>query len=187
MMNNSQGRQTSQPDSPSKSGGGGSGFIHRLRDGGVDRVIHGADLYISTGILIASILIYCFVSDNIVTPALVANATPLSISLIAFILASVSLLISFSDERFLRLLNDLDIYNTILFNFEFTLYLSIATTIVGILIQSYREIFLSVGIYTSAFFIFVFLFVYMVLSTVNLVSVVISVGKRKALFLSNLE
>jgi hypothetical protein len=186
-MNNSRPGRADQASSTSESDRSDSGFTHRLRDGGVARIVGGRDLYISIAATVGLLLVYAFFSHDIVAPALVANSIPLSISLVAFILAAVSLLISFSDQRFLRLLHDLDVYNTLLFNFEFTLYLSLMTTVVGILLQSYESLFYPNTVYIVGFHIFVFFFVYMVLSTANLVSVVVSIGKRKARFLSKAD
>lgn len=157
-----------------------SGFLARLSDGGFHRVIYGLDLYLTIGITIFTILIDWKTPFQLLSLDFIQNAVPLAISLIAFILVGLSVVVSFSEEIFLGLLKELGIYDTILFNFEYTIYLSIATAVAGIVFSTYSSQLMRFRIFTECFFIFVFLFTYMILSVANIVALIVSIGSRKA-------
>jgi hypothetical protein len=164
----------------SQEQGENSGFIARLSDGGFHRVIYGSDLHLAILITIATVLIEWRTSFQLLSLDFIQNAVPLAISLIAFILVGLSVVVSFSEEKFLGILKGLGIYDTILFNFEYTIYISIATAVAGIVFSTYSSQLMSFGIFTECFFFFVFLFIYMVFSVANIVALIVSIGSRKA-------
>jgi len=157
-----------------------SGFLARLADGGFHRVIYGRDLHLAILVTIATVLINWRTPIQILSLDFIENAVPLAISLIAFILVGLSVLVSFSEERFLGLLKNLGIYDTILFNFEYTIYISIITAVTGIVFSTYSAQLMDSGVFSICFFFFVFLFTYMVLSVANIVALIVSIGSRKA-------
>ena len=168
-------RQANNPDESQPNG-----FIGRFRERGYYRVLFGVDLYIAVIISVIAFLVDRYTLIQAVNTGLVSNSVPVSIALVSFILVGISILVSFSSEEFLELLHDLGIYNTILFNFEYTIHLSILTTIYGVLLQTYDLGLQEAGLYNSAFFIYIFIFIYMILSVANLVSLIVSLGKQKA-------
>lgn len=161
------------PDEP-------NGFFERFATRGYDRVIKGVDLYLSVIIAVVAYSVSAYTNVKIVKSGFVSAATPLAISLIAFILVGVSVLVSFSDEKFLALLKKLEIYNTILFNFEFGMYLALVVSVAGIILQAYSAALNFLGIFAAAFYIFLFLFFYMCFAAANIVSSIVSIGSRKA-------
>jgi hypothetical protein len=109
---------------------------------------------------------------NISNMMFVGNATSFAVTLTAFILTGLSVVIAFTDERFISELSKIDIYDNILFVFEYNMLTAVATSIVGIVVQSYR---LSV----IGFFVFLFFFIHMVLSITELIQIVVDIGTKK--------
>lgn len=176
VMTNRSGRKTqANPDESQPNG-----FFGRFKQRGYKRVLLGVDLYIALSIGLIALLLDEFTLVEVVNPDLVSNSVPVSIALVSFILIGISILVSFSSEEFLKLLHDLGIYNTILFNFEFTIHLSIAVTIYGVILQTYSTGLQLTGQYSLLICLYIFVFVYMILSVANLVSLVVSLGKQKA-------
>lgn len=156
------------------------GFFARMLDGGFYRIIYGHDLHFAIIITIAAFVIHRTTSFQLISLDLLNNAVPLAVSLIAFILVGLSIVVSFSEEKFLGLLKHLGIYDTILFNFEYTIYVSLTTAVTGIVFSTYTEQLMEFNVFTACFFIFVFLFTYMVFSVANIVALIVSIGSRKA-------
>lgn len=175
-MGEAQSRQGSKQDSTEMS----NGFFDRLKDGGYKRIVYGFDLYAALAVVIFAFTANYLSTFDIVRIELVNNGTPFAISLTAFILAGVSILVSFSDEKFLGLLKELEIYNTLIFNFEFGIYLAIITSGIGITLQTYSSILISIGYFNLFFYTYLFFFTYMILAAANIVSTVVSIGSRKA-------
>lgn len=157
-----------------------SGFFARLVDGGFHRVLFGRDLHLAILITVSTFLIDWQTPFRFISLDFIENAVPLAVSLIAFILVGLSIVVSFSEEKFLGLLKDLGIYDTILFNFEYTIYISLTTAVTGIVFTTYSTQLMNFGLFAECFFIFVFLFTYMVFSVANIVAVIVSIGSRKA-------
>jgi hypothetical protein len=176
MTNKNGSRVTSESQEQDEN----SGFLARLADGGFHRVIHGSDLHLAILITFITILIDWKTPFHFISLDFIQNAVPLAISLIAFILVGLSVVVSFSEERFLGLLKDIGIYDTILFNFEYTIYISIATAVSGIVFSTYSTQLIELGVFTESFFLFLFLFTYMVFSVANIVALIVSIGSRKA-------
>lgn len=112
----------------------------------------------------------CF---SLYNPDFVSLATKFAISLTAFILAGLAVIISFTDRQFLVQLKKLEIYANIMFVFQFNLYLSGLTALVGILVSS---------VYNSelAFVLFLFFFIYLMLSLAAMVDLIVQYGIQKA-------
>jgi len=163
-----------------KAGSLSDGFFDRLRADGYKRIIYGRDLYFSIAVVIFAIFVEFVMAIQIVSDSFIQSGTNLAISLTAFILAALSILVSFSDKKFLGLLKELEIYNNLIFNFEFSVYLALIASVVGIIVQSYAGLLRSIDVFNLSYFIFVFFFVYMVLAAANIVSQLVSIGERKA-------
>lgn len=86
-----------------------TGAVDRLKDGGFNRIIHGWDLYLALLTTIALGAIQLFAHVDFINLGFVGQGTNLAISLTAFILAGLAILVSFSDEKFLGLLKELEI------------------------------------------------------------------------------
>lgn len=156
------------------------GFVDRLTDGGINRILRGYDLYISIAVTLAFYLVSRYSDISLINISFVNHGTQLAISLTAFILAALSVLIAFSDEKFLGLLKDLQIYNTLVFTFEFSVYLALTTAVIGIITGAYAPVLQELGIFSQAFLLYLFFFTYMVLAAADLVASVVSIGERKA-------
>lgn len=117
---------------------------------------------------------------SLTNPSFIEISIQLSIALISFIIVGLSILVSFTDESFLSILKEVGVYDTIMFNFEFTAYIAISVGVLGIVTDAYESVLLSVGIYPIIFWVYSLLFVYMVLATANIVSVIVSIGARRA-------
>ena len=104
--------------------------------------------------------------------------TQMTISLTAFILAGLAVLISFTDREFLLKLEELGIYTNIMFVFQYNLYLAGLTSVIGILIQTFTTSTLSKTI-------FLFLFTYTVFSIAAMVDLIVRYGKQKGKFETN--
>lgn len=148
------------------------GFFHRLLGGGAFRVLTGYDLYIS---LILSWGLYAVVGRDIMeyrVSEFVSNATSLSGSLTAVIITGIAILVALTDTEFLILLKREEIYEKLMFTFEYTTLLSIFVSVFGIILQSYNFS------YGESYF-FVFSFLYLILAVSRLVSQIVSFGDRK--------
>lgn len=99
----------------------------------------------------------------------------MAISLTAFILAGLAIIISFTNREFLIQLKELDIYTNILFVFQFNLYLTGLTALAGILASTIIRT-------EIAFLVFLFLFLYMIFSLTEMVDIVVEYGAQKARF-----
>jgi len=150
-------------------------FFDRLQSYGPERLLKGLDLWVSFAILMLSIIVQYSVGVNLVNNKFVEFGTDISISLVVFILTGLALIVSFSDKKFLALLKDVGIYNNIMFIFQYTVYLAILSSITGGLVSSYK-------LYDAGFFIFLFIFMYTILSVMRMVGVIVAYGERKAKF-----
>lgn len=99
--------------------------------------------------------------------------THFAISLTAFILAGLAIIISFTDDEFLVELKELGIYSNIMFVFQFNLYLAGAAAATGILVAT---VFKS----ELAFLLFLLAFVYMLLSIAEMVDLIVQYGNQRA-------
>jgi len=148
------------------------GSVSRLRNAGLSRILTGYDFLLS---LVVTLCIY-FTDFDILTnfnaTDFVSQSTSLAVSLIGFIIAGVAILVALSDEKFLLYLKKNGVYGNLLFVFEYTVLLAIFVSFIGIVLQSY-----SFG--RLEFHIFLFFFMYLLFSTVYLVSNIISFGDKK--------
>ena len=157
-------------------------FWSRLSEYGYIRLISSRDIVFSlllAGVPAALYYFTCksnalgsYTCQNISNMAFVGNATSFAVTLTAFILTGLSVVIAFTDERFISELSEIGIYDTILFVFEYNMFAAVATSIIGIVVQSYK---LSV----IGFFVFLFFFIHMVLSITELIQVVVDIGTKK--------
>lgn len=151
------------------------GFWNSARNYGFWNLLTDLDVVLSLIILLVSIVGEYALNWPVINNQLIELSTQLAITLIAFILTGLAVLASFSDNEFLALLKELEIYNEIMFSFQFTLYLAISVSVLGILIQSY-------AIPEWSFFIFLFTFSYMLFSISRFVQLIIDLGERRAEF-----
>ncbi|WP_280535810.1 hypothetical protein [Halopenitus sp. POP-27] len=103
----------------------------------------------------------------------IESGTGTAQTLTTVILTAVIILVSISDDDLLvELIEDRN-YESILFSFEYTVALSITTSVIGSIIQSY-----SFG--NFAYAIFSFLLFYTVFASLSIVSKIITLGHKKA-------
>ena len=99
------------------------------------------------------------------------TATSLSRSLISITLAGVAIIVALTDKDVLATLNRIDAYDSLMIVFEFTVVLSIITTIYGIFIQTYEYGPLEI-------YCFTFLLSYLILNALQLVSSIVTFGDK---------
>jgi hypothetical protein len=157
-------------------------FWNRIRAYGIKRVLLDTDLIISVLIVFITATVdylSCHVSAvecaDFTSGSFVGSATDLAISFTVFIVSGLAILVAFTDSRFIKKLKDIGVYQNIMFVFEYTIYLAISASVVGVILNSY-------GTTPIGYYIFLFLFIYMILSAVNLVQLIVSFGNKKAQF-----
>lgn len=157
-----------------------SQFWRGLRNYGPKRLFVSPDFVVSIIIWLSLVLakpyacsrfnIFCI---EIVNEQFLQLSTQFAISLTAFILAGLSILISFTNRDFLTTLRQLGIYERIMFIFQYNLYLTGCTALIGILVNSY-------GASKTGFFVFLFFFIYMIFSIFEMIDLIVSYGRQKA-------
>ncbi|MFB6233763.1 MAG: hypothetical protein ABEH81_06440 [Halopenitus sp.] len=151
------------------------GFWQGARNYGLGNLFTDLDFVLSLVLLLVSVIGEYAAEWPVVNSKLISLSTQLSFSLIAFILTGLAVLASFSDAEFLKLLKELEIYDEIMFSFQFTLYLAMTVAIVGIVLQTYTTP-------KWTFFVFLFLFVYMLFSLTRFVRLIVELGEKQAEF-----
>lgn len=95
--------------------------------------------------------------------------TPLT----SVIVTGLAVLASFTDGEFISELSDIGVFNTVIFIFEYTVFLSILSIMIGIIYDVY-------ALGPSVFFLFVFLFCYTILSTLQSIQLISSISINKS-------
>lgn len=149
-------------------------FFQRLKNFGIRKIIKSLDFI---GALFIFLLLMMSMPSKLqfIDKGLANTIINIAISLAALIIAAFSILVSFSDRRFVIFLKELDVYESILFLFEWNIYIALFTTMFGVLINYFVSSSLLYGLY-------IFLFIYMILSILNLVSFITYFGLRKGEF-----
>lgn len=132
----------------------------------------GYDLLVS---LFLTTVLYGVFGSSIVKfdlPEFVTNATSLSGSLTAVIITGVAILVTLTDSDFLIFLKKNDIFNNLMFTFEYTALLSLFVAFFGIVLQTYDFSF-------RIFYAFTFSFLYLIFAVSRIISQIISFGDRK--------
>lgn len=160
-------------------------FIENLRNYGIKRILTDQDFIISLLIwlsLIISDRVGClfaiFPCLEVVNTKFIRITTDLSISMTALIITGIAVVVAFSDREFLSQLENLGIYENILFVFKYTLVLAISVSIVGAIVLSY-------GTNVVGFYVYSFLFIYLILSVISLTQLIVDFGKKKAKYDQN--
>lgn len=157
-------------------------FREGIREYGLARLLTEFDFLVSVVVILtlgiwrywacAYILSPC---SSIYNQQFLNIATMFSISLTAFILAGLAVLVSFTDQAFLVQLEELGIYNNIMFVFQFNLYLTGLSALSGILASSVFQSEVSL-------LVFLFFFVWMILSLTEMVDLIVRYGIQRAQF-----
>ncbi|WP_282349160.1 hypothetical protein [Haloferax volcanii] len=147
------------------------GTVQRIRSFGPIRIVTSFEVI---GAALLTAIARCSFSGSFQPDGMssfVAAATGISSSLIAVVLTGIAILVSLSSEQFLSFLREQDIYDRIMFVFEYTVALAIITSLLGSILQAveYSE---------YMFWIFVFFFIYLLLSTMQIVSTIIEYGDK---------
>ena len=160
-------------------------IFHRLRlhirAYGYRRLVTSPDIIIA-GVLSISLYMLEYATCNLsllsicispVNRTLVSQGVRGLRPLISVIVTGLAILASFSDRDFLSELADIEVFRTIIFVFEYTIFLSISALVIGILLLSY-------GVSRVGFFMFLFFFSYTIMSVLELVQLLASVSINKA-------
>ena len=150
-------------------------IYENIRNYGIWRIIWDKDFILSVIISISLVSIHYATGIEVINDKFVSESVQLAVSLLAFIIAGLALLVSFSDEEFLALLKDLEIYDNILFVFQYNIYIAILVSVTGIIYESY-------SVPRGLFFVYLFAFIYMILSVVMMIDLIVSFGDKKARF-----
>lgn len=153
---------------------GNRSFIGRLMNFGVSRMFMSRDFIATLSIFALMILFKPEYLDNI-NYWFIETSINVSISLTAFIIAAFAILISLSNREFIIFLKKRDIYDKILFLFEWNVYTTITVAAFGLYIGYFER---NVTIYR----LFIFAFLYMMTSVINLTSFITYYGQRKGEF-----
>ena len=146
--------------------------LNRLQKYGISRLILSVEVIIPIIIILILLYIIGISPTEEQMNSFVEGGTNVSISLIAIIIAGISIIVSFSDQQFLSFLQENDIYDRVLFIFEYTAYIAILSSILGITIQT-------IGYTPLMFYLFTFIFTHLLIATIRLISIVITYGKKK--------
>lgn len=147
------------------------GFRQRLNSYGYRKLLLTSKDFPAAVVLTAGVIVVSeYFSLNVINYSLVETGVQMSISLTAFILTGLALLLSFSE--FLGVLKEVGIYNELVFVFEFTIYLTIISAVTGAIISSYR-------LPEPYFYVFVFFIGYTLFSVLSLVGTIVDYGERK--------
>lgn len=145
----------------------------RLDRYGVSRLAKSPDFIFALVISVSFTIITSIYFTQQGRLSFVQSSTRTAQTLIAVILTGIIILVSISDDDFiLKLLKEKQ-YEPIMFTFEYTTGLAIFTAVVGSIVQSYQ-------FGNVSFFIFNLLFFYTVSASLNIVSKIVTFGKKRA-------
>lgn len=150
-------------------------FLDRFRNFGSFRRILKSYDFILTLIIFLLVLIIKPIYLSAINLNFLKSAISISISLAAFIIAAFSILISLSNKEFIIFLKKINVYNRILFLFEWNIYATILVSMFGLYVTYFET---NLWLYR----IFIFVFLYMILSVLNLISFITYYGQRKGEF-----
>lgn len=157
-------------------------YLQHLFNYGVIRVINSGDFVLSLSIVAlllavstascdtATEFLKCtrFINSNFISAATVALAPITSV-----IITGLAILVSFTSREFLSELEDLGVFDNLVFVFEHTVFLSILTLSVGLISTSYQST-------EELFYIFLFLFNYTLFSIVYLIELLAEISINKS-------
>lgn len=158
-----------------------SNLFTRLKKFGIKRIICYYDFIIS---LILVFLVILLIRDKVLSGETIDQmlnvVISVSITLATLILAGFSLIVSFTDINFIKFLKKAEVYENILFNFEFVIYVAFITFILATVT---KIIYFNEYIYLSIFF----LFPYLILTTLSLISYITTYGIKRSEFVEAIE
>jgi hypothetical protein len=137
----------------------------------VKQVVKSTDFLIS---LVLTLALYYSIGANIMdynVSSFVSGGTSISKSLIAVALTGVAILVALTDKDILALIHRIDVYDSLMITFEYTIVLSIILSAYGTLLTLYDY-----G--HHEFYLFLFLFSYLLLATANLASDIVTFGEK---------
>lgn len=159
-------------------------YLSHAKEYGFKRLLTGSDIILALVISVSSyfstlyfcpkgILIFkCNTSNSIL---FVENSVGILAPITSVILTGLAILVSFTGGEFLARIKDMEgtVFLNILFVFEHTVFLSLLTTIVGVLLTSYQ-------FSSFLFYSFVFLFSYTIFSVIYLIQLLVNMGINKS-------
>jgi hypothetical protein len=152
-----------------------SRFFGRLSNFGITRIIFSADLLLA---IIATLLFFIFsnyCSDIRVFPKLIDDIFSVFLTLITIVIAGFAIIVSFTDKKFIAFLKKAKVYENIIFQFEFDIYL----IAIGILLSLLYKNFLNIEF---VYFLTIFFFIYSLLAVLCLISMISRYGLQKGEF-----
>lgn len=109
----------------------------------------------------------------VVNMQLVSQGVGILTPLTSVIVTGLAILASFTDEEFLSELSDIGVFTTIIFVFEYTVFLAIFSMSIGVIYTTYN-------LGSGVFYAFLFLFCYTILSTLQAIQLIASVSINKS-------
>jgi len=152
---------------------------------GIYRILDGADFIFA--LRVWCVIVLAEFSSSVVSEVprigvynlqFVKFGSRLTIAITSLIIVGLSVAVAFTSGDFLADLEELDIYDNMMFIFQYTLYLAILTTVVGAVVWGY-----SLGL--AGFLLFLFLFIYTLFSVITLVHFIVDFGRKKARYEQN--
>jgi len=131
-------------------------FFQRLGNFGIGRIFKSADFIIAIIItLIGAFTFFNMLLESEIRTKILTDISSVSISIMTIVLAGFAIVISLSDKKFIALLKRYNLYENIIFYFEWTTLVSIFTFIIT---------FVDKYLYSNSYFFFfnIFLMIYLI-------------------------
>lgn len=113
--------------------------------------------------------------EDILIKSILSDIASASIGVTTIILAGFAIIVSFTDEGFINLLNKINVYSNIVFIFEYTTINAVICFFISILLK-----YLVFDKYL--FWLLIFIFIYLLLSLISLITFISSYGIKRSEF-----
>lgn len=148
-------------------------FFNRMKSFGIGRIIKSFDFIIPLVLsIIGSFTFFNLLTDTTVRTNLLSDIIVASISITTIVLAGFAIVISLTEKEFVKYLKKYDIYDNIIFTFEYTTIISLFTFVFSIIT---KYVFYS----KISYFINLFFAIYLIACLLELISFITNFGIKK--------